>query len=131
MINIKERCLCAFQQNVGPLLKCTVQHVDRVVKIGKQSLCVFVILRDHRIDIHQWLAKRGKQCILLRRTFFDCHTEPITIAHFTSSHADSFHFVGIRRPNAFQGGAEFGVTAQGFTHCILSLMPRKNQMRQR
>ena len=120
-----------FQQDVCPTLERAVQHVDGVIKVAKQSLCVFVILRNHRIDVYQRLTERGKQHVFLCRTFFDHHTEPLAIAHLAGSHTDAFDFVGIRRPDALQGRAEFGITAQGLAHRIVALMPRENQVRQR
>ena len=131
MVDVEQRTLCAFKQQVFTALVRFVQFARYVGNHGFQDFGLFHRLRVNRFKRQGFgIEVRGQNVVVQIQHVAQFGGEAFGVFQILHAQGTAGDFVFVRRADAASGRTDFGVTAffaGGFTGYVERCMERQNQ----
>ncbi len=131
MIEIEERRLCAFEQDLRAATERVVQQRHRVGHVRTQAFAERHEPRDDLVDVERVASGVFDQFVLGDRARSHRGGEAVGVDDLAGADADPSRLVGVGRPDALQGGADLVVAAHRLGDRVVRLVPGEDEVGER
>ncbi len=128
MVEIEERRLGAFEQDLRPAGQRVVQQPDRVTHVRLQTRAERTEAVDDVVDVDRLATGLLDQRVLGDGTCPHGACERFELEHLAGADPDPPRLVGVGRPDALQRRADLVVAAHGLGDRVVGLVPREDQV---
>ena len=128
MIEVEERRLRTFQQQVLVGIECVVQQLHGVDHVWRETPGQCRESLDELVDIQGLAAERDDLGVVADGAILHCGCEAGGVDHLAGAHTLAAGLVGVRRPDALQRRADAGIAATGLVQRVQRLVPREDQV---